>query len=261
MMQQLSGLKKQKDKNTLSVYIITYNEQENIRDCLESVKWADEIIVVDSFSDDKTVEIVRNYTDKVFQRRWDNIVNQRNFALSLATGDWVFCLDADERLTDNLKEEILGEISKENACSGYYVKRHTKYLGKWINHCGWYPDYKLRLIRRGRGYHVGHGPHERIVVPDGNCGYLKGKILHYTYKNFSHQIKTIDRFSDEESKQMKKPRWYPLWFCLFFRPLLKFIEVYFLKLGFLDGVQGFIISVASAFYVFSKYVKLWEKRV
>jgi len=251
----------------ISVCIICFNEEDNIRRCLESVKWVKdkggEIVIVDSFSADKTLEIAREYTDKVFQNKWPGFVNQKNHALSLAQNEWVLSVDADEVISDQLRDEIIAEWAKsgyENT-DGFWMKRHTFYLGRWINHGGWYPDYKIRLFRKSKAKWGGLDPHDRIIMEQGSTTRkLDNDIVHYTYKNLAHQIKTIDRFSDVASEAlMNKGKTFCL--CnLLFRPPVKFIETYLFKLGFLDGLPGLIISVASAFYVFVKYAKMWEKR-
>lgn len=250
----------------ISVCIVCFNEENNIRRCLESVKWVKdyggEIVIVDSFSTDKTVEICREYTDKVFQNRWPGFVNQKNHALSLAKNDWVLSVDADEVISDPLRDAIISEWKSGDykAFDGYLMKRHTFYLGKWINHGGWYPDYKIRLFRKSKAVWGGRDPHDRIIMDKSAAATkkLNYDIIHYTYKDISHQIKTIDRFSDASSEALLNEG---KTFCLcniLFRPPVKFIETYILKLGFLDGLAGFIISVSSAYYVFIKYAKMWE---
>lgn len=250
----------------ISVCIVCFNEEDNIRRCLESVKWVKEqggeIVIVDSFSTDKTVEICREYTDMVFQNKWLGFVNQKNYVISLAKNDWVLSIDADEVISDALRDEIVAEWKEGsyNKCDGYRMKRHTFYLGGWINYGGWYPDYKIRLFRKSKVRWGGRDPHDRIIMDkDTFTGKLKNDIIHYTYKNISHQIKTIDRFSDASSEALlSEGKTFSL--CnLLFRPPIKFIEVYLIKLGFLDGLAGFIIAVSSAYYVFIKYAKMWEK--
>jgi glycosyltransferase involved in cell wall biosynthesis len=253
--------------SSISACIICFNEEDNIRRCLESVKWVKdrggEIVVVDSFSSDKTVEIAREYTNRVIQNKWPGFVNQKNYALSLAENEWVLSVDADEVISDQLRDEIIAEWSGggHKKRDAYWMKRHTFYLGRWINHGGWYPDYKIRLFRKSKAKWGGLDPHDRIVMEDGaDAGRLNNDIVHYTYKNLSHQIKTIDRFSDASSEALMGEG---KTFCLcnlLFRPPVKFIETYFFKLGFLDGLPGLIISVSSAFYVFIKYAKMWERR-
>lgn len=250
----MSGLK-------VSVCIVAYNEEKNIRDCLESVKWADEIIVVDSLSHDKTVEICRNYTDRIYQRPWPGHIEQKNYALDLANHEWILAIDADERLSPSLIEEVTGELKfSGDTINGYYFPRHSYYLGRWINHGGWYPDYKLRLFKRNKGRWGGKNPHDRIILSEGSTRYLKEDLWHYVYRDISHQLKTVDSFSRITADIMEKEgNPFPLT-QLVFRPPIKFIETYIIKRGWLDGLPGFIISIISSFYVFLKYAKLWEAK-
>ena len=247
-------------KPKISVCIITYNEEHNIRDCLKSIKWTDEIVVVDSFSQDKTVEICRHYTDRIYQRAWPGHIEQKNFALELAKNDWILSLDADERLSPLLAEEIKKELEMpDKAADGYYFPRRSYYLGRWINHGGWYPDYKLRLFRKRSGRWGGKNPHDKILLK-GSARYLKEDLWHYVYRDLSHQLKTVDSFSRITAEIMEKEGKYFYLSGLLFRPPMKFIETYMIKRGLMDGMPGFIIAIVSSFYVFLKYAKLWEKR-
>jgi len=242
----------------LSVIIITYNEQENIRDCLESVKWSHEIVIVDSFSSDNTVEIAREYTSKVFQNKWTNFSQQKNLALGKASNEWVLNIDADERATSELKEEILTILnSKFQSFDGYYIPRRNHYLGRWIRHCGWYPDYKLRLFLRGKGKFNERTVHESVVVK-GRKGYLKSCLNHYSYKNLSDHLSHIDKFSSLAAEEMFRDGKRARVFDLLFRPITRFIRMYLMNRGYLDGVYGLIVSLMGSFYVLMKYLKLWE---
>jgi glycosyltransferase involved in cell wall biosynthesis len=243
---------------SISICIICFNEEKSIRRCLEGSKWADEIIVVDSMSQDKTVEIVREYTDRVYQRVWSGFVDGKNFTLSKATCEWVFSLDADEEIPEKLRDEIQEQIKKEYAKEGYSVPRRSFYQGRWIKHSGFYPDRQLRLFKRDKGLWVGKRVHERVEV-NGEMGQLKNNLLHYPYNGrISGQIQTIDAFSTLLAQDLhdQGKRFSPL--LLLLRPPLKFIEVYLLRLGFLDGIAGFIIALSSAYAVFVRYVKLRE---
>jgi len=243
---------------TISVCIISFNEECNIRRCLESCRWADEIVVVDSMSDDGTAQIAKEFTGQVFERPWPGYEKQKNFALSQARGDWVLSLDADEEVSETLRQEILQSIAGPKAKDGYRIPRRSFYQGRWINHSGYYPDRQLRLFKRKRGQWVGGRVHERVDV-GGNVGDLKNDLLHYPYKGgISGQLKTIDSFSTLIAQDMYEngTRYHP---CrLLLRPVFKFLEVYFLKLGCLDGVAGLIIAVSSAYAMFVRYVKLRE---
>lgn len=242
----------------LSACIITFNEEKNIRDCLESVKWVEEIVVVDSISQDATVSLCRLFTDKVYEKEWQGYVQQKNDALKYASNAWVLCLDADERVSPELREEIEHHLSREgNRLDGYYFRRHSYYLGRWINHGGWYPDYKLRLFKKSKGSWGGQDPHDKVILK-GATACLKGELLHFVYRNLSHQLQTVDSFSTITATGLDKAgeRFNPL--PLIYRPALKFIETYLIKRGFMDGLPGLIIAVTSSFYVFLRYAKLWE---
>jgi glycosyltransferase involved in cell wall biosynthesis len=242
----------------LSVCIITFNEEQNIRDCLESVAWVDEIIVVDSFSQDTTVSLCRMFTEKVYEKEWQGHVKQKNCALQYASNEWVLCIDADERVSTELREEIERNLSMEgNSCDGYYFLRHSYYLGKWINHGGWYPDYKLRLFKKSKGRWGGQDPHDKVILK-GTTTQLKGELLHFVYKNVSHQLQTVDTFSTITATALDREGDRFNLFKLLYRPSIKFFETYCIKRGFMDGLPGFIIAITSSFYVFIRYVKLWE---
>lgn len=243
---------------TLSVCIICFNEDHNIRRCLESTSWADEIVLVDSMSQDSTVKIAQEFTDAVFQRSWTGYVDQKNFALSKAHGDWILSLDADEEVTDTLREEVLAEIRRVEAKDGYRIRRRSFYQGRWINHSGFYPDKQLRLFRRERGRWIGGRVHERVEI-EGSVGELKKDLLHYPYKGIiSGQLQTVNNFSGLLAEDMyERGKRYHL-SLLLLRPIFKFMEVYVLNLGFLDGLAGFIIASTSAYAMFVRYIKLRE---
>jgi len=243
---------------TLSVCVICFNEERNIRRCLESSTWADEIVVVDSMSQDETVEIAREYTDKVYQREWPGYIDQKNFALSKAKNDWILSVDADEEISQSLQYEIKAEIEKQDAKDGYRIPRRSFYQGRWIKHSGFYPDSQLRLFRRNKGYWVGKRVHEKVHV-NGEIGLLKNDLLHFPYRDtISGQLQAVDKFSSLLAENMhEEGKRYSL-LLLLLRPPLKFIEVYFLRVGLLDGLAGFIIAVTSAYAMFVRYVKLRE---
>jgi glycosyltransferase involved in cell wall biosynthesis len=244
--------------NRLSVIIITHNEEENIKHCLESVKWSDEIVIVDSFSSDKTLEIAREYTPKVFQNKWTNFSRQKNLALGKASSEWVLNIDADERVTPELKDEILSILNSQSlSFDGYYIPLRNYYLGRWIRHCGWYPDYHLRLFRRQKGRFNQRAVHESIVV-EGKKGYLKSHLNHHSYKNLADHLTRINKYTSLAAQEMFKDRRRATVFDLLFRPPARFIAMYLIKGGFLDGIQGLIISLISSFYVLAKYLRLWE---
>ncbi len=248
--------------NSLSVCIVTYNEEDNIRECLESVSWANEIIVVDSLSDDRTVEICRQYTNRVIQRKWNGYIDQKSFALEHAAGEWVLFIDADERLSPGLTKEIKKEISKENnEYDGFYLPRHIYYLGRWINHGEWYPEYRLRLFKRSKGRIGGIEPHDKVeLTAPGRTRvkYLREDMWHFTYKTLSDQIRTSDKFSSVSADEMDKTGKNFHIFQLLLHPPARFITGYILRGGFRDGIPGLIIAITCSFHVFLKYCKLWE---
>ena len=180
---------------SVSALVICQDEEHHIAECLESVAWCDEIVVVDSGSRDRTLELARKHATRVLQRDWTGIADQKNFALAQATGEWVLNLDADERCTPALRDAARAAIQSDPAQAGFEVRRHTFYLGRWIDHGGWYPDWKLRLFRRGRAHFEGHGPHDRAVAV-GPVARLDGDLLHYSYEDFADHIRTLQRFSD-----------------------------------------------------------------
>ncbi|MFC2140518.1 glycosyltransferase family 2 protein [Candidatus Auribacterota bacterium] len=179
------------NKIKISVCIITFDEEKNIRACLESVKWAEEIIIVDSFSQDKTIEICKEYTDKIYQVDWEGFGKTKNLALSYATQPWILSLDADERVNEALKDEILAIDQRSD---GYFIPRKSFFGGKWIKYCGWYPDYTIRLIKNGHGKFKEQKVHEAIEIK-GNVVYLKCPLIHYTYKDITDFVRRLNRYS------------------------------------------------------------------
>jgi len=245
-------------KPPISAFIATHNEEERIGRCLESVKWCDEIVVVDDNSTDRTKEICRKYTDKVFNRKWDGYASQKGFAMNQTTNDWVMLMDSDEELSPALIEEIKAEFENlpRDVC-GYEMPRKVFYLGKWIGHSGWYPDYKLRLYRKSKGYMGGTDPHEQFIL-DGNTRRLKNDLLHYSYRDISEQVRTLNRYSEIFCEQNE---WRPSdLFRMLIKPPLKFLEVYIAKAGILDGIQGFAIASMMSYFVFIRYAKLFDKK-
>jgi glycosyltransferase involved in cell wall biosynthesis len=237
--------------------VITFNEEQNIKACLESVAWTDEIIVVDSFSTDKTVEICERYTKKVFQRAWPGFLDQKSFAVAQATNHWILSLDADERTSQSLRDEILEALKRNTEVNGYYMPRRTYYLGRWINHGGWYPNYQLRLFRKDKGKWTGENLHEKVTVI-GKTKVLRNDLLHYAYRDLSDQLQTIDHFSQVSAEIMRGKGVRVTPFHLVFRPPIKFLETYIYKQGFRDGVPGLVNAIAYSFYMFMKYAKTWE---
>jgi glycosyltransferase involved in cell wall biosynthesis len=243
----------------ISATVITFNEEDNIAAALESLSWADEIIVVDSESTDRTVEIARGYTDKVFLRQWPGYSEQKNFAAAQARNDWVFSLDADERVSRDLARELEGlNINTSTAVAGFEMPRLTYYMGRWIRHSGWYPDYKLRLYNRKCGRWRGQYVHEALEV-EGQVGRLRGDLHHYTVRDASEHHLRIDRYTSLAAKQSLADGRRATLVSLCLAPLSSFFRSYVIKRGFLDGVPGFAIAFFAAHYTFLKGLKLWEK--
>jgi glycosyltransferase involved in cell wall biosynthesis len=243
-------------RKTLSVAIIAGNEEKKIGDCLESVKWADEIIVVDSESSDRTVEIAKRYTDKVFIRKWKGYAPQKQFAIDQATCDWILSLDADERVSPELKDEILKILESETEFDGFYIPRRNFFLGKWIKSCGWYPNYQLRLFKKGKAKVTQRKVHEGFVV-DGKVGYLRGDIIHLTHMTLKETFAKINEYSSlsaEEKSKRKKVKGIDL----ILHPLSAFLSHYVLKGGFRDGVYGLMVSLNHAMTNLQTYMKIWE---
>ena len=242
---------------TLSVVVITFNEEANIEACLASVSFADEIVILDSGSTDRTVELARGYTDKVHHHPWDGYTGQRNRAHDLASGDWILSLDADERVTPGLADEIREVLSGGNDPVGYYLPYKVFYRDKWLRHGGFYPEKHLRLFRRGRGAYGDRAVHEAIRV-DGPTGRLTGHIEHYTYQSVTDYLERMDRYSTLSAAQYaRQGRTSGPW-GMTGHALFNFIQMYFLKRGFLDGYEGFLMAVLYSMYTFTKYAKLRE---
>jgi len=243
----------------LSVAVITKNEEDRIGRLLKSVSFCDEVVVIDSGSSDGTVEICRRGGAHVIHHDWMGYAAQKQLALETARGQWILNLDADEAVSKELAEEILQAIGvADPGVGGFSMPRLSRYLNKWIRHGGWYPDRKVRLVRKGRGRWVGHGLHEKLEV-EGSITELKHTLLHYVYRGISDQLRTINQFSTLFADERRTPAsWgYVVWGL--FHAVGKFLECAIWKLGLLDGLPGLVIAVNSSFYVFSKHAKAWEK--
>ncbi len=241
----------------LSVAIITHNEEKDIRDCLESVKWADEIVIVDSFSNDRTVEICREYIDKVYQREWSGFSNQKNNAIDLTTNQWVLIVDADERITEGLRLEITEILKNSPDLDGYFIPRKSYFLGRWIRYSGWYPDYSVRLFRKDKGRFEQREVHESVRI-DGKTGKLKNPLEHYTYRSLSEYIKRMDKYSTLAANEMVRMGKKAGIGSIISRPIFTFLRMYILRQGFREGIYGLLLAILYSYYTFAKYAKLWE---
>lgn len=242
----------------ISACIIVRNEEKNIRDCLESVKWADEIVVVDAFSEDGTVSICKEYTDRVFEREWTGFYDQVSFVVAAARNPWILYIEADERISPELYEEIRREFSAERVeWDGFSVPRLSQFLGGWIHHGSWYPDRLNRIFRKEKLNLIGPDPHLQMRI-NGSVKKLQGNLLHYTAQNMSWLLNKLDYYSETIARRKHEQGKVCRWWDLIGRPLARFFKSYILKAGFLDGRRGVMIAVLGAFYVFTKYTKLWH---
>jgi glycosyltransferase involved in cell wall biosynthesis len=248
------------NRASLAVCVITLNEEDRIGDCLDSVSFADEVLVVDSGSTDRTVALAREKGARVLVRDWPGYAAQKNFAQGEVGADWVLSVDADERVTPELAAEIRALLAAApQGLAGASLPRRTWYLGRWIRHGGWYPDRKVRLVRRGRGRWEGEHVHERLIA-EGAVRELRGDLLHYTYRNIADHLRTIDRFTTEAARGMMAHGARGAVAGMLVAPPLKFLRMYLLRGGFLDGSPGLICAVLGGYYVFLKHAKLWELR-
>ena len=241
----------------LSVTIITKNEAADLGDALESVAWADEVIVVDSESTDDTVAIARRFASHVAVRPWPGYVEQKNHAAQLATHDWILSLDADERVTPALAREIRAAIAQPPAYAAFRIPRVTWHLGRWIRSTDWYPDYQLRLYDRRRATWTGRYVHESVLA-DGPVGQLRGELQHHPYRDIAHHLQTMDRYTTLAAQQMFEDGRRAGWIEILLLPRLTFFRNYILRGGFRDGLPGLVISSMNAYYVGLKFAKLWE---
>ena len=241
----------------LSVVVITRNEAANIRAALESVRWADELVVVDSGSTDDTVRIARDLADRVVVHGWEGYGAQKNHASRLAAHDWILSLDADERVSPTLAREIRTLLDSEPAARGYRFPRVTRYLGRWIRSTDWYPDPQLRLYDRRAARWNDRLVHESVAV-DGPVGRLQGELEHHAYRDVSHHLQTIDRYTTLAARQMRREGRRSDWIDLAVRPPAAFLRNYVVRGGMRDGARGLIVSMLNAGYVLLKFVKLWE---
>ena len=240
----------------LSVVIITKNEEANIARCLDSVAFADEIIVIDSESTDRTVRIAEQHGARVFSPEWRGFGPAKRAGVDKATEEWVLSIDADEAVGERLAEQIKAIVAAgSGTAAGYFVNRRTNFLGRWIYHCGWYPDSVLRLFRRTQGNFNDAVVHEAVEV-DGEVEYLSGELLHYSYPTLESYLAKSNVYTTLGARKAfdrgKRARWWDI----VLRPPVSFVTHYVIRRGFLDGMEGLIISFMSAVAVFVKYTKL-----
>lgn len=243
----------------ISAFVVCCNEERNIRRCLESVRWCDEIVVIDSGSVDRTVEICREFTDRIFERPWPGFVAQKQFGLEQCHGEWILNLDADEEVSPELRDEILAVIKsgEANETSGYLLSRVVFYLNRWWRKGGWYPEYRLRLCKRTATRWGGKDPHEKARVT-GKTKRLSGELRHYTYTDIAHQIRSLNNYSSTAAKSMFENGRRASFVKLVLNPPARFLKFYLVKRGFREGLPGLIVALLESYYVFMKYAKLWE---
>jgi glycosyltransferase involved in cell wall biosynthesis len=242
----------------ISAVVITWNEEARLRDCLLSCAWADEIVVVDAESTDKTASIAREFTDHVFVRPWPGFSAQKNFGIAQTTGEWILSVDADEEVSPALKEQILAAVASAEAADGYRVPRENIFWGRVILHGRLYPDWQLRLFRRGRGRFVATRVHESVGV-EGRVARLSAPLVHRSYRDVADFLDRANRYSSLAAEEWVAQGRGVRARDLVLGPLGRFASMYVLSAGFLDGWRGFLLAVLYAYYVFVRWAKIWEK--
>ena len=245
------------DRERLSVTVITFNEEAEIDACLQSLAWADEIVVVDSGSTDRTVEIARKYTEKVLHHDWPGYAAQKNWAIDQTSHPWVLSVDADERVSEKLREEIQQALEAPSTAAGYRIPRKNFFLGRWIRYGGWYPDHVARLFRRDCGRFGERKVHESASIR-GAVGTLASPLEHYTYRSLEDYLRRMDRYSTLAAEEMFEQGKRANGVDLFLRPWATFMKMVFLRQGFRDGVDGLLLGRLYSVYTFSKYAKLYK---
>jgi glycosyltransferase involved in cell wall biosynthesis len=242
----------------ISAVLITYNEEEKVQRALRSLEpVCDEIVVVDSYSSDGTVETCRHYTDRVLLKTWEGYCGQKQFATDQASHDWILSLDGDEMLSPQLAQELLEWKAKGSSRKGYYLPRKTFFMGRWIEHTTWYPDWQLRLFRKDSGRWEGRRVHESVKVT-GPTGRFKGQIYHHTYASFSEYLEQLEHFSSLAAQDHFDGGGRAGWTHFLIHPPAIFVKNYLLRRGFLDGMPGLAVSFLAAVSTLFKYLKLWE---
>lgn len=256
----LQALRDRPGRLPLSVVVTTYNEEINILDCLESVLWADEILVVDSYSTDQTLELARRYPVRILQREYYGSAAQKNWALDRVTHDWVLVVDADERVSEELAKEVLETLSSEPRYNGFAMRRRNVVLGKMLRFSGWAVDHVVRLFRKDRARYPDRRVHADTEV-DGPTPLLKQHLIHYTFRSFDQYYEKFSRYAEWGAAQLYREGKRAGWLEIAGRPFWRFLRMYFLQLGILDGRHGLMVSTLEAFGVFLKYARLWEYRL
>jgi glycosyltransferase involved in cell wall biosynthesis len=246
--------------NSISAVIIAKNEERNIGRCIDSLSGvADEIIVIDSYSEDNTPAICQSHNIRLIQHQWMGYAETKNFGISHASFSYILSLDADEALSDELREEIRTFKREGFSADAFILNRLTNYCGKWIRHCGWYPDYKIRLWRKEMGKWKGLIHEEVELLPDSSVKSIKGNLLHFSYYSINEHIEQMIRFTDLMAEEIFHKGKRISIFKVIFSPLVKFVKSYIMRGGFRDGFYGLVISILSAMASFLKYAKSYQK--
>ncbi|HEV8629100.1 MAG TPA: glycosyltransferase family 2 protein [Thermoanaerobaculia bacterium] len=256
----LDGLRQAPGRAGLSVIITTFNEEVNIADCIESVRWADEILVVDSFSRDRTVEIAQGYPVQVLQREYFGSAAQKNWALDRVSHDWVLIVDADERVTEPLAAEILRTLASQPEVNGYSIRRENIFVDRVMRHSGWSTDKVIRLFRRDRGRYPNRRVHADLAI-EGPTPLLQSPFLHYTFRSFDQYFDKFLKYAEWGAAQAFREGRQVGVLEIAGRPLWRFFRTYVMQLGFLDGLHGLVLCTLQSFGVFLKYARLWEYRL
>jgi glycosyltransferase involved in cell wall biosynthesis len=247
----------ERGRTGISAVVRTFNEELNIRECLESVTWADEIVVVDAYSTDRTVEIAREYTDRVILNAWEGHIPQSVVATAEARNLWIFHIDSDERVSPALRDEILSQDLKNTPCDAFDMPRRHWFMKRWIDHSGWYPDRNIRLFRKDRCTWGGYEPHDKIQVP-GQLGHLSGDLTHFIYRDLNHFAETKNRYATRTAQDHFRKGKRATLFHITVRPVATFFIRYLIRMGILDGLPGYVICAMESYGVLLKYLKLYE---
>jgi glycosyltransferase involved in cell wall biosynthesis len=245
---------------TLTAVVIALNEEAHLPACLASLDWVDELVVVDAGSTDRTQEIARHAGARLFMNPWPGYGPQKNFAFEQARGEWVLIVDADERVSPALRDEIreLLQGARPPACDAYDVPRRNYWLGHWLRWGGAYPDRQIRLVRRGRVRYNTRPLHEGLLI-DGPVEALRGDLIHEAFRGLDERLPKVNRYTDLAAGETLTKRHVVRWYDFVARPLAVFLKLYVVKQGFRDGVLGFIYAGLNSFAAFAKYTKMWEQ--
>jgi glycosyltransferase involved in cell wall biosynthesis len=245
-------------RRPVSLCVITRDEETNLPRCLASASFADDVVVLDSGSTDRTVELAKQAGARVFVEPFRGHVAQKARAVELAKNPWVLCLDADEELSPELRAAIERALERpENGVAGFELARKTSWSGRFIEHGGWWPEWRVRLFDRARGRWAGDDPHDHVEL-DGPKARLEGALHHYAYRDLEHHLSKVNRYTTTMARVLRDKGVRFSWLDLLLRPPARFLRMYVLRRGFLDGGRGFLLATIGAFYVFLKYAKLWE---